>query len=212
MLAAMVEAAGGAPRVLPAARDTDEALDAAISEAADADLLVVTGGVSAGKYDLVEPALARAGARFHFTGVLIQPGKPTVFGERPHNATNANQKPRSMQSCFGLAGNPISSAVTFLLFAAPILAALAGRTECAPRFALARLAAEVKAKPGLTRFLPASCTFAGPLPKVQLVPWQGSGDIAAMATANCFLVVPDEPKRATKTHLKSGSIVRILLP
>lgn len=212
MLAAMVEAAGGAPRVLPAARDTDEALDAAISEAADADLLVVTGGVSAGKYDLVEPALARAGARFHFTGVLIQPGKPTVFGERPHNSMNANQKPRSMQSCFGLAGNPISSAVTFLLFAAPILAALAGRKEYGPRFALARLAAEVKAKPGLTRFLPASCTFAGPLPKVQLVPWQGSGDIAAMATANCFLVVPDEPKRATKTHLKSGSIVRILLP
>ncbi len=211
MLAAMVEAAGGVPWVLPAARDTAEALDAAISQAAEADLLIVTGGVSAGKYDLVEPALARAGARFHFIGVLIQPGKPTVFGERPRNTTDANQKPRSMQSCFGLAGNPISSAVTFLLFAEPILAALAGRRECGPRFALARLTAEVKAKPGLTRFLPASCTFAGPLPQVQLVPWQGSGDIAAMAKANCFLVVPDEPKRAAKTHLKSGSIVRILL-
>ena len=216
MLAAMVEAAGGAPWVLPAARDTAEALDAAILQAAEADLLIVTGGVSAGKYDLVEPALARAGARFHFTGVLIQPGKPTVFGERPRNATDANQKPRSMQSCFGLAGNPISSAVTFLLFAAPLLAALAGRKECSPRFVLARLAGDVPTKSGLTRFLPASCTFAGLLPQVQLVPWQGSGDIAAMAKANCFLVVSDEPKRVTKTHLKThlraGSIVRILLP
>jgi molybdopterin molybdotransferase len=206
MLAAMVAAAGGTPRVLPVARDTVRALDAALARAADADLLLITGGVSAGEYDLVEPALARAGARFHFTGVRIQPGKPTVFAERPRIAGNTNQKPRRTQCCFGLPGNPVSSAVTFSLFAAPLLGALAGRLDRGPRFALARLAADVKAKAGLTRFLPAACTFAGPLPAVALVPWQGSGDIAAMALANCFLVVPEDSER-----LDSGAIVCILL-
>ena len=83
MLAAMVAAAGGEPWVLPTASDNARALDTALAQAAEADLLLITGGVSAGKFDLVEPALARAGARFHFTGVRIQPGKPLVFGELP---------------------------------------------------------------------------------------------------------------------------------
>ncbi|MGA9062442.1 MAG: molybdopterin molybdotransferase MoeA [Terracidiphilus sp.] len=211
MLAALVSAAGGAPWVLPAARDRAKALDAALARAASADLLLITGGVSAGKFDLVEPALARAGARFYFTGVRIQPGKPLVFGERPGRSMELNQKLRCMQCFFGLPGNPVSSAVTFLLFAAPVLAALAGRAQGSslgrgPRFALARLTSDVKAKQGLTRFLPAACTFAGPLPQVALVPWQGSGDLAAMARANCFLVVPEEGG-----CLHAGATVRILL-
>ena len=85
MLAALVAAAGGDPWVLPTAADNAQALDAALAEAATADLLLISGGVSAGKFDLVEPALARIGARFHFTGVRIQPGKPTVFGELPRD-------------------------------------------------------------------------------------------------------------------------------
>jgi molybdopterin molybdotransferase len=226
MLAAMVTAAGGDPWVMPIARDTAKALDAALARAATADLLLITGGVSAGKFDLVEPALARAGARFHFTGVRIQPGKPLVFGEMrraeplsaKHRAGflagNAGVHVRTQSLLiFGLPGNPVSSAVTFLLFGAPILAALAGRSArgkrfgLGPRFALARLAENVKTKTGLTRFLPAACAFTGPTPQVALVPWQGSGDLAAMARANCFLVVPDDAK-----HLAAGSIVRILLP
>jgi molybdopterin molybdotransferase len=113
---------------------------------------------------------------------------------------------------FGLPGNPVSSAVTFLLFAAPVLSALAGSRERGPRFALARLATETDrhAKPGLTRFLPASCNFnpaASQLPEVVIVPWQGSGDLAALARSNCFLVIPEE-----KSSLAAGEIVRILLP
>jgi molybdopterin molybdotransferase len=206
MLAAMVSAAGGEPWILPIARDTLKSLDAALARAAAADLLLVTGGVSAGKFDLVEPALARLGARFYFTGVRIQPGKPVVFAELRRRGTNPNQKGRSMQ-WFGLPGNPISSAATFLLFAAPILAALAGRIDCGPRFALACLTADVKTKPGLTRFLPAACTFAAPVPEVACVSWQGSGDLAAMALANCYLVVPEDSDR-----LEAGTTVRILLP
>jgi molybdopterin molybdotransferase len=248
MLAAMVEAAGGEPWVLPTAADIAEALDAALNQAADAGLLLISGGVSAGKFDLVEPALARAGARFHFTGVRIQPGKPLVFGELPRGrqpARHARGEQRALPF-FGLPGNPVSSAVTFLLFAAPVLAAVAGWLECGPRFALARLGSKAGklAKPGLTRFLLASCTFGGAandladklsdlgapsfprslrkgwdsttlssgtingqFPEVALVPMQGSGDLAALARSNCFLVVPEEAH-----NLDAGAIVRILLP
>jgi molybdopterin molybdotransferase len=212
MLAAMVVAAGGEPWVLPTVADTEAALDCALAKAAEADLLILSGGVSAGKFDLVEPALARAGARFHFTGVRIQPGKPLVFGELP--SRQKAKSPARGKLCasplFGLPGNPVSSAVTFLLFAAPVLAALTGSSELSPRFALARLskATDKHSKPGLTRFLPAACTFgtAGQLPEVALVSWQGSGDIAALARSNCFLVIPEE----TST-LEAGAIVRILL-
>jgi molybdopterin molybdotransferase len=209
MLASMVSAAGGDPWILPIARDTAKSLDAALARASTADLLLITGGVSAGKFDLVEPALIRAGARFHFTGVRIQPGKPLVFGEMRYHSTPLNQNQnRAKRRCFvfGLPGNPVSSAVTFLLFAAPVVAALAGQSARGPRFALARLSEDVKTKTGLTRFLPAACTFAGPTPEVALVPWQGSGDLAAMARANCFLFVPEDADR-----LRAGSTVRILL-
>ena len=209
MLAALVAAAGGEPWVLPIARDNAAALEAAIADAAEADLLLITGGVSAGKFDLVEPALLRAGARFHFTGVRVQPGKPTVFGELPRRSP-VNSASNNLP-CFGLAGNPVSSAVTFLLFAEPVLSALGGSREPGPRFALARLAPPVErtSKAGLTRFLPAHCAFHAPggEPEVRLVPWQGSGDIAAMARSNCFLVVPEEGQ-----PLHAGSLVRILLP
>jgi molybdopterin molybdotransferase len=218
MLAALVVAAGGEPWILPTAADNSKALDTALAQAAEADFLLITGGVSAGKFDLVEPALARAGARFHFTGVRIQPGKPTVFGELPrddkaHGSPAAKDRGAARILPFlGLPGNPVSSAVTFLLFAAPVLAALAGSRESGPRFVMARLAppADRHGKPDLTRFLPAHCDFnplAGKPPEVSLVPWHGSGDIAALARSNCFLVVPEEGR-----PLAPGAIVRILLP
>jgi molybdopterin molybdotransferase len=205
MLAAMVAAAGGEPWVLPTAADNAASLDAALVQAATADLLLISGGVSAGKFDLVEPALARLGARFHFTGVRMQPGKPTVFGELAR-ADGSQALP-----FFGLPGNPVSSAVTFLLFAAPVLAALAGNWENFPRFALARLAPPVErhSKSGLTRFLPAYCNFgasADQPPQVSFVPWHGSGDLSALARSNCFLVVPEDAH-----SLEAGSLVRILL-
>lgn len=203
MLAAMVATAGGDPWVLPTAADNSQSLDTALREAVKADLLLLSGGVSAGKFDLVESALSRAGASFHFTGVRIQPGKPLVFGELPRAAHSGSH----LLPFFGLPGNPASSAVTFLLFAAPVLSALAGHSNHGPRFALARLETQIAYKAGLTRFLPAYCNFCASisaLPEVALIPWQGSGDLAAMARSNCFLVVPEEP-------LEAGAIVRILL-
>jgi len=211
MLAALVAAAGGDPWILPTAADNAASLDRALDQAGSADMLLISGGVSAGKFDLVEPALARFGAQFHFTGVRIQPGKPLVFAEIPVRTANADQNKYSTK-CFGLPGNPISSAVTFLLFAAPVLAALAGSRDLGPRFALAQLAQDHTRsfKPGLTRFLPARCTFAavdGQLPCVAQIHMEGSGDLAAFARSNCFLVIPDNA-----AHLEEGATVRILLP
>lgn len=208
MLASMVAATGAEPWLLPVAADTAEALDAVLQQAFLADMLLVTGGVSAGKFDLVEPALERAGARFHFTGVRIQPGKPVVFGQLP----KSGGEPEGLSiPLFGLPGNPISSAVTFLLFAVPVLAALKGSREAAPRFALAKMGpkSDRGGKTGLTRFLPAFCTFqsaTGELPQVEFVSWQGSGDLVALARSNCFIVVPEDTR-----YFEPGDTVRILL-
>lgn len=209
MLAALVAAQGGKPWILPTIADSAGALDAAIAEASAADLLIFSGGVSAGKFDLVEPALARAGARFHFTGVRIQPGKPLVFGELPAASVAGDPGQRRSRCFFGLPGNPVSSYVTFLLFAAPILAALAGCRELPPRFGAARIGSGLKGKPGLTRFLPAFFKFESGqslLPEVELVPWQGSGDLAALARSNCFLVIPEDTDK-----LEAGAVVQVLL-
>ncbi len=128
MLAAMVAAAGGEPWLLPIARDTAKSLDAALARAATADLLLITGGVSAGKFDLVEPALARAGASFHFTGVRIQPGKPLVFAElrspRPHRPKP--ERHNSAASAFpATRSHPQSHFCSLALRCSPQLAAAA---------------------------------------------------------------------------------------
>jgi molybdopterin molybdotransferase len=205
MLAALVANAGGEPVILPTAADTSESLGSALAQALESDMLLISGGVSAGKFDLVEPALARLGGSFHFTGVRIQPGKPLVYAEIPRGGGSPTAQ------VFGLPGNPISSAATFHLFAAPILAALAGSRETHPRFVLAHLARDTdrKTKPGLTRFLPAYCEFSSSVsgfPQVALVPWQGSGDLTAFARSNCFLVIPEDAG-----FLTAGTTVRILL-
>jgi molybdopterin molybdotransferase len=212
MLAALVAAAGGLAWVQPTAADTAEALDARLKSVVNADLLLISGGVSAGKFDLVEPALARLGATFHFTGVRMQPGKPLVFGAvlRAPGFGQGSGREHELPF-FGLPGNPISSAATFLLFAAPVLAALAGRSEIGPRFHAARLAqaTDRNARTGLTRFLPAVGEFdptVSDLPQVKAVHWHGSGDLPAFARSNCFLVVPDDV-----SSLEAGAEVRILM-
>jgi molybdopterin molybdotransferase len=189
-LAAQVLAAGAEPVRLPIARDEREHLEAIIRTALENDLVLLSGGVSMGKYDLVEEVLLSLGAEFFFTGAMIQPGKPVVFGRL------------GRVYFFGLPGNPVSTMVTFSLFVEPLLGALCGDASRRPRFALARLASEVRVKTGLTRFLPARLTDL----TVQPVTWQGSGDLASTSRANCFLVVPDD-----RPLLAVGETVEILL-
>ena len=157
-LAAQVFAAGARPVRLAIARDERGHLEAMIRTALACDLLLLSGGVSMGKYDLVEEVLLSLGAEFFFTGALIQPGKPVVFGRF------AGGGPPGL--LFGLPGNPVSTMVTFSLFVEPLLGALCGEPGRGPRFALARLAHEVQVKTGLTRFLPAILRSAARGPSI----------------------------------------------
>jgi molybdopterin molybdotransferase len=189
-LAAQVTAAGALPVRSPTARDERKHLEATIRAALESDLLLLSGGVSMGKYDLVEEVLLSLGAEFFFTGVAIQPGKPIVFGRLGN------------LYFFGLPGNPVSTMVTFSLFVRPLLDALSGDNCGGPRFAQARLGSDVRVKSGLTRFLPAILRDLTVAP----VPWQGSGDLAGTSRANCFLVVGDD-----RTLLTADETVTILL-
>lgn len=200
LLAAMVRECGGVARVLEPAEDTRESLLERITEARDADVLLLSGGVSAGKYDLVEDVLLALGAEFYFTGVRMQPGKPVVFGRLP--ATDAHAE----QWVFGLPGNPVSTAVTALLFAMPMLRALGGESTARPVFVQAVLTAAVKGKPGLTRFVPAVLTSGLAGATVVAAGWHGSGDLASNARANCYLVVPPDVETLT-----AGDAVTVLL-
>ena len=178
-LTLQAELAGAEPRPLGNAPDRIEDLRAMIAHGLESDLLVLTGGVSMGKYDLVEGVLREMGADFLFDAVAIRPGRPAVFAY-------CQGRP-----VFGLPGNPVSTMVTFELFVVPAIDLL-GRTAPRPLpIFKARLAAPVSQKAALTHFLPAEVTWASGEAMVQELPWQGSGDIAAMARANCFLVMPE---------------------
>ena len=199
-LAAQVAAAGGKADILTVAPDEKEMLRELIQEGSESDLLLLTGGVSMGKYDLVEEVLEELGAEFFFTGAQIQPGRPVVFGKIP-----ATESAREETYFFGLPGNPVSTMVTFELFAKPMIAALAGMNPEPLRFLHAKLKKDIKTKTGLKRFLPATLSGEFEQAEVELVPWQGSGDLAATARANCYLVIP--PDRET---IAAGEWVAVL--
>jgi len=208
-LAAQIQAAGGEPGLLPIAPDEPGRLRELITDGLEADLLLLTGGVSMGKYDLVEQVLRDLGAEFFFTGAQIQPGRPVVFGRVPWAAgATAREAPggeAAYRYFFGLPGNPISTMVTFELFARPVLEALGGMTQRKLAFLHARLKAEIKTKTGLKRFLPAILSGEFEQAEVELVRWQGSGDIAATARANCYVVVPPD-----REHIPAGEWVPVL--
>jgi len=192
-LAAQVRDAGGEPHMLGIVADDATALRERIVEGLAGDLLLITGGVSMGKYDLVEQVLTEVGAEFIFTGAEIQPGRPVVFG-------------RAKGTYFlGLPGNPVSTMVTFALFAEPMIAALGGGRPRPLRFLHARLKSEVRVKAGLTRFLPGVITGEFAHSEVEIARWQGSGDIASLARANCFLVVPPD-----RDHIPAGEWVAVM--
>ena len=199
-LAAQVERGGGVPVVLPIAPDQLQPLRHLVQQGLAGDMLLLSGGVSMGKYDLVEQVLAELGAEFFFTGADIQPGRPVVFGRAP---AREGALPTYF---FGLPGNPVSTMVCFELFARTMLEALAGAAPAPMRFTQVRLKSDVKVKTGLTRFLPAVLTGEYQHTEVELVKWQGSGDMAATARANCYLVVPPDREK-----LAAGDLVSVLL-
>lgn len=177
-LAVQVARAGGIPTILPVALDEKEATRRLIAEGLGHDLLLLSGGVSAGKYDFVEPVLAELGAEFFFDRVLIQPGQPLVFGSARD------------RFFFGLPGNPASTMVTFELFGRAALELLAGQQHSDLRLPRLKLTGEFRHKSGLTRFLPARVSEDAT--EVTPVRWQGSSDVVSLARANAFMMCDEE--------------------
>ena len=178
-LAVQVARAGGCPQLLPVARDQYDATRGLVEQGLQSDMLLLSGGVSAGKYDIVERVLADLGAEFFFDRVLIQPGQPLVFGR-------ARGK-----FFFGLPGNPASTMVTFEVFARAAVELLGGQGEPVLPILWAKLTQEFRQKTGLRRFLPARVSSNGS--EVTPLNWQGSADVPALTRANAFLVT--EPDR-----------------
>ncbi|MGA2019426.1 MAG: gephyrin-like molybdotransferase Glp [Candidatus Sulfotelmatobacter sp.] len=208
-LAVQVQEAGGEPVLLPIAPDEPRRLRELIEQGLQADLLLMTGGVSMGRYDLVEQVLTELQAEFFFTGAKIQPGRPVVFGRV--NSCGSGRSARSGASAlepkyfFGLPGNPVSTMVTFELFARPLIEALSGMSPRPLLFLHARLKSEIRVQPGLKRFLPAFLSGQYEDSQVELVPWQGSGDIAARTRSNCLLVIPPD-----REHILPGEWVAVM--
>jgi molybdopterin molybdotransferase len=192
MLAALVNSSGGSASILPVAGDTPELLKPLLERGLKHDLLIVSGGVSAGKYDLVKPTLRTLGAEFHFERVLVQPGQPTAFGTRLGTPI------------FGLPGNPGSTLITYQLFARPALELLTGISEPLLPLLTARFSKPFKHKLGLTRFLPAHLASDGE--SLEHIPWQGSSDIPALARANVFLVADHD-----RESWDVGDTIRVML-
>jgi molybdopterin molybdotransferase len=193
-LAAQAALAGAEPAPLGNAPDRAAELRALIERGLEADILVLSGGVSVGKYDLVETVLRDLGAEFYFDAVAIRPGRPAVFGACRGKWV------------FGLPGNPVSTMVTFELFVVPAIDLLGGAAEPRPLALFkAQLAKPVRQKAALTHFLPARVTWEAGAPTVEELPWQGSGDIVAAAQANGYLVV-----EAPKLELAAGEWVDVL--
>ena len=173
-VAAQVTRAGGVPVILAVAPDEKEATRALVAEGLEHDMLLLTGGVSAGKYDFVEPVLSEFGAEFFFDRVLIQPGQPLVFGRARERLF------------FGLPGNPVSTMVTFEVFARAALELLTGQQHSDLRLPRLKLTTDFRHKTGLTRFLPARVNEDAT--EVTPIRWQGSSDVVTVARANAFVV------------------------
>jgi molybdopterin molybdotransferase len=193
-VAAQAQWAGAEVRRLGVAPDRQDAIEAAIRAGLPADVLVVSGGVSAGDYDLVEPALLELGATFLFTKVAVKPGAPLVFGRR------------SGTLVFGLPGNPVSAQVTFDLFVRPALLKMQGaRVVDRPRVE-AELLSGIKNRSGRKNHVPARVRFEGGRLVARPLRSMGSGDLAAHARANALVVI-----EADRTEAAAGETAEAVL-
>jgi len=195
-IAAYAQLTGATIERLPLARDETSVLTNHIAQAAEkCDVIVTSGGVSMGVYDVTKSALHELGAEIFFERVALRPGKPTVFARLPNGTL-----------VFGLPGNPVSVAVTFNLFARTALLAMQGANEPALKQESALLARSVKGNVDRESYLPAQLTTNddGELIAFPLK-WGGSSDFVAFALTTALLIVP----AGTKT-LEANSLVRVL--
>jgi molybdopterin molybdotransferase len=217
MLIAAAAQAGGEVIDCGIGRDDRADLRRRIEHGLTADILLLSGGVSAGKFDLVPDVLSELGVEQVFHKVSLRPGKPLWFGVKHDGGRRT--------VVFGLPGNPVSSFVCFELFVRPAIAALAGRGFVHSAAVTARIDHRFDHAGGRAACLPAHVSIAGDVPQrlsdtpeaftdvarmscpvVEILPWQGSADIAALSHANCLARLPAE-----KRTLEKGDPIEVLL-
>jgi len=187
MLVAAAKRADAESIEIPVARDTQADLTKRVQQGLDADVFVLSGGVSAGKFDLVPQVLAALGVEQVFHKVALRPGKPLWFGIK--------KKADRTVLVFGLPGNPVSSLVCFELFVRPAIAALAGRGFSQLSSVRAKLTDAYAHGGGRAACLPARLDDGGSNKLVEILPWQGSADLATLALANALVRLPAESRQ-----------------
>lgn len=198
MVLAQAHRAGGLPRYLGIGRDRVDSLRPLIEEGLQtAHVLILTGGVSAGKLDLVPDALAAAGVTVHFHHVAMKPGKPLLFGSAERDGER--------RLVFGLPGNPVSALVCFELFVRPVIRKLAGYADIDLSLVLARLDVDFPYQSDRPTYYPARLEEAVDRWEVSPLPWLGSGDLRAFLRANALLRLP-----AGDFQLFAGRSVEVL--
>ena len=200
MLAAQASRGGGRAELLGVARDTRESLGEFITRGLHYDVLILSGGVSAGKLDLVPDVLEELGIRALFHKVAMKPGKPVLFGVRPRDGDGP---PRLV---FGLPGNPVSSLVCFELFVRPAIRALMA-LEPGPRLVPAALAEDFAYRTDRPTYHPAKLHLGPAGCVVRPVAWFGSPDLRGIGAANAFVVLPE----GEHVH-KAGQTFPVLCP
>ncbi len=181
MLLAQASRGGGNPHYLGLARDSLNSLRPLITEGLEADLLILSGGVSAGKLDLVPGVLQELGVVPHFHKVEMKPGKPVYFGTRD------SEQPTLV---FGLPGNPVSSFVSFELFVRPALRRLRGLSDTGAERVNAVLTEDFPYRTDRPTYHPARVEVADDGWHVRPVPWSGSPDLRGLTRANALIVFP----------------------
>jgi molybdopterin molybdotransferase len=183
MLAAQVRRAGGIARELGIARDQVEHLRQLIGEGLKTDVLVLCGGVSAGKRDLVPAVLDELGVEALFHKVAMKPGKPVLFGVKPRDGNVP-------VLVFGLPGNPVSALVCFELFVRPALRRLQNKADPGPFFIEATLDRNFPSKGDRPTYHPAFLQWENDGWRVRPAEWFGSPDLRGLIGTNAFIVFP----------------------
>ena len=198
MLAAQVSRCGAVPVELGIAPDDENSLRESISRGLEADLLVLSGGVSAGVMDLVPGVLAKLGVTQVFHKVRLKPGKPLWFG-----SVSSRGRERLV---FGLPGNPVSSMVCFELFVRPAIERMSGHRSVGLSRRIAQLAGDFRHRGDRETYHPAVLRADGDLPTVETIQWQGSADLASLSSANSLACFPPGEQ-----SFSAGDTVEVLL-
>ncbi len=169
--------------------DIDATCSAIRAKAEIADVVLLSGGVSMGDYDLVKPALGKLGASIFVERVAMHPGKPTVFARLGDKVI------------FGLPGNPVSVAVAFHIFVRPALFQMQGASEIHLPKIRARVTRDVKGAPPRRSHQPGRLKLEGAEVWVEPLKWGGSSDLVAFMKADSLIIVPEDVDRITSGEI-----------